>query len=466
MLDEFPDTPSITESHEVEWTRLRERFLPIGSGGIWSFNRDHIKTEPTQGWKLHISATIVEACDVFKSVVPILEKLGVNFKAPISLYELARINSGIHYGYSQVGKFITVYSRGDLEAVELAGALDTATARFWSVTVPYDMQFGPGSSVFYRYGAFLAAESGEASTEPACDQIVDSTGVSVDDDRTRPIPAWIESPFPGFDVSDAASDDSPIGNKYGVFKALSQRGKGGTFLAVNFTDPAFPLCIIKEGRRNGEVHWNGQDGYELVRYEGEVLRDLARHVDRVPKLLDSFESEEDHFIVLEAVEGISLLKLIKPRRRRLTMRRIMLIARELSSLIAEIHRAGWVWNDCKPANVLIANDDSVWAIDFENAFRIGERPRFDWSSKGFAPTVKSDRQSTRADLFSFAAVIYFLLTGRFFDSAQPVRISRLRRRTPAAFAALLEELLLNPGTTIVDASDVADRMREFSELPD
>ena len=61
---------------------------------------------PKQGFKLHVSATIVNAVSVAKQVVPYLLEKRVNFKIIKNLYVLADMNRGTH-GFSQIGKFIT-----------------------------------------------------------------------------------------------------------------------------------------------------------------------------------------------------------------------------------------------------------------------------------------------------------------------------------------------------------------------
>src|SRR5690242_10495664 len=70
------------------------------------FHRSSLSLE--QGWKLHVSATIVSAVLVLDRVFPILIKEGVQFKVAANLRVLSDLNEGLA-GLSQIGKFITVY---------------------------------------------------------------------------------------------------------------------------------------------------------------------------------------------------------------------------------------------------------------------------------------------------------------------------------------------------------------------
>src|SRR6185503_19225848 len=141
--------------HDAKWTSLCKRYLPIHEGEtIWRYSRSDNVQLPEQGWKLHVSATILSANKTLSRVAPYLKRHDILFKAPCSLEELEKLNAGLFYGYSQVGKFLTVYPRNDSEALCLASELDRLTKGLPAPVVPFDSQFGPGSNVFYRYGSF------------------------------------------------------------------------------------------------------------------------------------------------------------------------------------------------------------------------------------------------------------------------------------------------------------------------
>jgi hypothetical protein len=81
------------------WRVLCERYLPLApAGSIWRFSRPAAPSEPEQGWKLHISATVINACSMLETVAPLLHARDVQFKAPASMHEISRVNSGLYYG--------------------------------------------------------------------------------------------------------------------------------------------------------------------------------------------------------------------------------------------------------------------------------------------------------------------------------------------------------------------------------
>src|SRR5207237_1404809 len=85
------------------WRELCSRYLPLAAdNSIWRFSRAASPAAPEQGWKLHISATVLTACTVLEKIAPVLHCHDIHFKAPASLQEIHKINSGLYYGYSQV----------------------------------------------------------------------------------------------------------------------------------------------------------------------------------------------------------------------------------------------------------------------------------------------------------------------------------------------------------------------------
>ncbi len=448
---------------QLQWQHLCEVYLPFKSDGIfWRFSRRTKPEDPAQGWKLHISATVLEACDLFEKVAPFLVSKNLLFKAPESLKELIKINSGLDYGYWQVGKFLTVYPSDEKEAVELARELHDLTSEFFSIAVPFDNQYLPNSSIFYRYGAFEEIEmlTDEGLTLPAVRNL---SGELVFDDCLRAVPEWLNDPFPsaaGFVEVDSETVETPLMTTYKVFRAITQRGKGGTYQALDLSTDPPRFCIVKEGRRHGEVSWNGQDGYQLTKNEKMVLHALGESYKGIPQYFASFEAFDNFYLVMEYVEGNSLADLMKIRRRRFSVKQVIFYAVGIAEIIEEIHKSGWIWNDCKPSNLIVTNKTSLRPIDFEGGYPINQTAPFDWRSQAFSRPGKNQSSSESDDLYALGAVIYFLLTGRFYNSNAAIPIDKLRRKVPVKLRNLIENLL---ETSNSDKKTTASEIREKFE---
>jgi hypothetical protein len=439
-LNKIPFQKKISDSeiHYRRWNLLCERYLPIKSvDSFWRASRQRKLQEPLQGWKLHISATIVEACDLFEKIAPLMIEEDVQFKAPNSLMNLFRINCGLHYGYHQIGKFVTVYPPDEESAVILAKRLHKLTKEFTPIIIPFDNQYLPKSSIFYRYGAFSIIEVLNRNGKKFL-ALENQVGELIPDDRRRAVPDWVSNPFPNHNKSNWKSfAETPLGTTYRIFQAITQRGKGGTYRAIDFSEAQPRLCIIKEGRRNGELSWNGQDGCILVKNEFAVLKSIHRKYDAVPKVLESFKVNGNFYFAMEFVEGKNLFDQIKTRRRRLSIKKVIEFGVEIAKIIERIHQTGWVWNDCKPTNLIVAGEKRLRPIDFEGSYRIGENEPFEWKSKGFSTFVSG----TASDTYAFGAVVYFLLTGKFFNKDNSIPVKQLRRNVPQNLINEIEKLL-------------------------
>src|SRR6185295_14690740 len=150
-----PDMRDLASSLIETWDDLSKEYLPFkDENSIWRFSRLAPSDLPEQGWKLHVSATIMNACAMLKSVAPYLTARSIQFKAPYSLEEIERLNSGIYYDYCQVGKILTVYPPTRADALEIAQRLYELTHGMTGPMVPFDYKYRADGCVYYRYGAF------------------------------------------------------------------------------------------------------------------------------------------------------------------------------------------------------------------------------------------------------------------------------------------------------------------------
>ena len=78
---------------------------------------------PLQGWKIHITASALEACSLISAVLPGLFELGATFKIAGSLDSVETLNSG-DAGAEQLGKVITIYPGDDDHARRILTTLD------------------------------------------------------------------------------------------------------------------------------------------------------------------------------------------------------------------------------------------------------------------------------------------------------------------------------------------------------
>src|SRR5207247_634689 len=101
----------------------------------------------------------------------------------------------------------------------------------------------------------------------------------------NPKPDWVTDPFAAA-RRNRTRGKAQRANKHSfhVLRALVQRGKGGVYQAIDAQSNPPRLCLLKEGRKHGEVSWDGRDGAWRVRNEERVLSQLLNHGMNVPKV--------------------------------------------------------------------------------------------------------------------------------------------------------------------------------------
>ncbi len=400
----------IARRWEQEWQRLSQSSLPIRpQGSIWCFSRHRNRDDPPQGWKLHISATILSACQILELVSPCLKRHQALFKAPQTLAELHKLNAGVEYGFSQVGKFITVYPRSTELALSLAAELHHLTAGLPAPSVAYDEPWRARSCVHYRYGQFYFDQTIKVGNQSV-------PAIARPDGRLVPclrepraaVPQWLTDPFRPRQSATPKMASTPLETDYGNYEAIVQRGRGGVYRALDLNSVPPKVCILKEGRRHGETDWLGRDGVERIRREAIFLKAIAPACPGVPRVSKTFRANACFYLVMEHCVGRNLHALIISRER-ISPRRSLTYCREMARIMADIHAAGWAWLDCKPGNFLCGRNYRLWAIDFEGACRQDKPDSLRVVTPGYAPPKWALTNPQADDLFalgtSFAQLI-------------------------------------------------------------
>lgn len=398
--------------------------------GLWCQVAQRGHQWRTQGWKLHVSATVPLADTVFARVLPVRLEAGCAFKFAATLEALAEVNSG-HAPRGAASKFLTVYPDRDADVPELAAALHRHTNDLAGPLILSDRPYQPGSLVHYRYGSFV-------DQKVLCndgfyrDVVYSPTGEPVEDRREARFapPPWAPPIFPSQEATRTAQHPAgsrPIllAGRFLVREAIRHANKGGVYRACEQNGGTD--VVIKEARPHVAVTPAGSDARDTLRTEARVLATLAP-LGITPRVVALFEQGEHVFLAEELIAGIPLRRWVLDRVRQhggtvSHLTAVLPLAERLVLLLQTIHQAGLVVRDFNPNNIMVLGDMDLGAgglgdgqlrlIDLELAaapdavdYLVGGTPGYSAPEqmRGAAPAMS-------ADLFSLGAVIGFVLTG-------------------------------------------------------
>ncbi len=157
-----------------------------------------------------------------------------------------------------------------------------------------------------------------------------------------------------------------------------------------------------------------------------------RHPNIV-RVMRFFEANQTAYMVMEFVAGQALGEWIAARRP-LTEQTLKALSIPLLDGLEVIHATGFLHRDIKPGNIFVREDGSPVLLDFGSARVTGANTELTAIvSPGYAPLEQyhtNGHQGPWSDLYSFGAVLYWMVTG-----TKPVEATARVRNDPLKPAA-------------------------------
>ena len=268
-----------------------------------------------------------------------------------------------------------------------------------------------------------------------------------------------------------------VAGHYEIVRGIGRGSFGRTFLARDRGRDLQVAIKVLDQRAGVDLK-----AIELFEREAAVLRSMRHQgIPEVHDLVrDQWEGVSAAFLVMEYVEGTSLLEVIESQRQ-LDPAEVMHVFLEMLGILEYLHSRvpPIVHRDIKPSNVILRPDGRPALVDFGSVRRVflgaDEAGSTIVGTYGYMPYEQYMGQATpSSDLYSLAATLLHLLTGRapreFLtdegriavpeslpgDSRLRPIIARLLRPSPTerfASARDVRQALLTPSSALRAASD-------------
>jgi Protein kinase domain/PEGA domain len=270
--------------------------------------------------------------------------------------------------------------------------------------------------------------------------------------------------------------------KAGRYQLLEELGRGAMGVVYKAFDPVIGRSVaVKVLRLNATG--SGMDPAELVsRFQTETrAAGLLTHANIV-SVFDAGEEDGLFYITMEYVEGASLQARLD-KGQVFALPRMLHVMEQACAGLGYAHRRNIVHRDVKPANVLLAPDDTLKITDFGTA-KILQLGTTQSGHVIGTPSYMSPEQvmgklvDGRSDIFSLGVILYELITGEKpfpgqnvttviykIVNTEPIPPKELDGSVPSGLNFIVTKALAkDPGARFATCEEMLDALRRYPEL--
>ena len=191
-------------------------------------------------------------------------------------------------------------------------------------------------------------------------------------------------------------------------------GRGGMGVVYRSLDTQTGETVAVKAL-NADVLADEPSTLERFRREGEALRKLNH--PNIVKYIAALESNGQHYLVMEYIDGGSLQDLLATQGH-LSNQRAIEIGLDLADALVSAHHLGIIYRDLKPANVLLAKDGIPRLTDFgiiqlADSSPLTKTGLMVGTVNYLSPeAINSETLDFRADIWAFGVLLFEMLTGQ------------------------------------------------------
>ena len=263
-----------------------------------------------------------------------------------------------------------------------------------------------------------------------------------------------------------------INERYEVIKSIGEGGMANVYLAKDtILDRDVAVKVLRGDLSN--------DDKFIRRFEREALSVSKLSHPNIVEVYDVGEENEQHYIVMEYIDGKTLKQLLY-KRNTLTVEEVIDIMTQLTDAIAHAHESYIIHRDIKPQNIMILDDGSIKVTDFGiaiamNATQLTQTNSVMGSVHYIPPEQANGKSATvKSDIYSIGIMMYELLTGSVpfkGDNAVEIAIKHMKEKIPSirkqnpSIYQSVENIVLkatakNPRNRYESARDMCNDLKE------
>jgi serine/threonine protein kinase len=257
----------------------------------------------------------------------------------------------------------------------------------------------------------------------------------------------------------------------GRYKILSLIGKGG----MGFVYQVFGMRLNKEfALKEMYDHFVDPEDKERVAKQFQNEAETMAKLDHpgIPRILDTFEESERHYLVMEFVDGRTLEQVVLENPQYIMERQVLEWTEQVLDILEYLHDRPdpVIIRDLKPANIMLTAEGKIKIIDFGIAKIFDPKDRTQTAIKGsgsagFAPPEQYGSGGTdpRSDIYALGVTLYYLLTKVIIADSVDRILQSDRINPPSHYNPLVSEKI---DTLILKMIELKpdDRFQSIAEI--
>ncbi|SER53081.1 Stk1 family PASTA domain-containing Ser/Thr kinase [Salisediminibacterium halotolerans] len=257
-----------------------------------------------------------------------------------------------------------------------------------------------------------------------------------------------------------------VNDRYEIIRSIGAGGMADVYLARDLIlDRDVAVKVLKEQFSN--------DDEFIRRFRREAKSATSLSHPNVVSIFDVGEEDDEYFIVMEYVDGMTLKEYIQ-QYGRLSAVESMRILDQLTSAVGHAHDNQIVHRDLKPQNILIRHDGTAKVTDFGISRAISDATITHTNSVLGSVHYLSPEQAKggfvtyQSDLYALGVIAYEMLSGDVpfsGDTAVSIAIKHLQEPIPSlkemdtSIPQSVENIIIRS-----TAKDAADRYRNAAQM--
>ena len=132
----------------------------------------------------------------------------------------------------------------------------------------------------------------------------------------------------------------------------------------------------------------------------------------IPHIYDAFEEQGVFYIVMECLQGVSLMEYMQ-QQAVISQQQLYQWIAQVIDVMGYLHQQRLLYIDMKPQNLMLGKDHRLYVLDFGSATAFHEP--VESATKGYAPpeVIQEKRGVIQSDIYAFGRCFYVLYHGAF-----------------------------------------------------